>query len=177
MTRPPSVPSAPDQDAGSRRPMLRAGKVVAVALLAVAATAGTGVALYRLAVDGTGWLTTTELERGSSVYRERCASCHGVNLEGQPRWKELLPSGRLPAPPHDASGHTWHHPDGMLFQITRNGPATVVGGGYESDMPAFKDVLSDDEIRAVLTFIKSRWPRREREYQEMLSRREWEAHR
>ena len=43
-----------------------------------------------------------------------------------------LPSGRLPAPLHDALGH----PDGVLFRIVKEGTAEVVGQGYESDMPA-----------------------------------------
>jgi mono/diheme cytochrome c family protein len=29
---------------------------------------------------------------------------------------------------------------------------------YPSDMPAFKDKLTDEEIRAVLAYIESRWP-------------------
>jgi hypothetical protein len=45
----------------------------------------------------------------------------GANLEGQPNWKERQANGRLPAPPHDASGHTWHHPDAQLFGITKQG--------------------------------------------------------
>ena len=80
-----------------------------------------------------------------------------------------LPSGRLPAPPHDAGGHTWHHPDDILFRIVREGTAAIVGGGYESDMPGFADLLSDAEIRAVLAYIKSTWPERERTYQENVS--------
>ncbi len=115
------------------------------------------------------------LERGQAVYAANCASCHGAKLEGQPDWKSRLPSSRMPAPPHDASGHTWHHPDGVLFRITKEGPAAVVGGGYQSDMPGFADVLSDDDIRAVLDFIKSTWPERERQYQAEMSRREREA--
>jgi mono/diheme cytochrome c family protein len=91
-----------------------------------------------------------------------------VELEGQPNWRERLPSGRLPAPPHDASGHTWHHPDAVLFTITRDGLGAIVPG-YESDMPAFGGVLSDAEIRAVLAFIKSRWPERERAFQAEIS--------
>jgi mono/diheme cytochrome c family protein len=114
-------------------------------------------------------------ERGRAIYAASCASCHGAKLEGQPDWKSRLPSGRLPAPPHDASGHTWHHPDGVLFRITKEGPAAVVGGGYQSDMPGFADVLSDDDIRAALDFIKSTWPERERQYQAEMSRREREA--
>ncbi|MCH2393077.1 MULTISPECIES: c-type cytochrome [Oceanibaculum] len=115
------------------------------------------------------------LERGRAIYAANCASCHGAKLEGQPDWKSRLPSGRLPAPPHDASGHTWHHPDGVLFRITKEGPAAVVGGGYQSDMPGFAGVLSDEDIHAVLDFIKSTWPEREQQYQAEMSRREREA--
>ena len=45
----------------------------------------------------------------------------------------------------------------------------VVGGGYESDMPGFAGVLSDEEIRAILAFIKSTWPERQRGYQAAIS--------
>jgi mono/diheme cytochrome c family protein len=114
------------------------------------------------------------IARGETLYAERCASCHGARLEGQPNWQSPLPSGRLPAPPHDASGHTWHHPDGVLFRITREGTAAVVGGGYESDMPGFAGILGDEDIRAILAFIKSKWPERERAYQAQMSRRERE---
>ena len=98
------------------------------------------------------------VSRGSVIYAEQCASCHGKNLEGQPNWRSRLSSGRLPAPPHDATGHTWHHSDALLFRITKLGPATFVGGGYESDMPAYAGILSDDEMIAVLSYIKSTWP-------------------
>ncbi|MCC2688952.1 MAG: cytochrome [Rhizobiaceae bacterium] len=112
------------------------------------------------------------IAQGRQLYAGMCASCHGAKLAGQPGWDRPLPSGRMPAPPHDASGHTWHHPDGVLFRITREGPGAVVGDGYESDMPGFGGILSDDDIRAVLTFIKSTWPERERTYQGEMSRRE-----
>jgi mono/diheme cytochrome c family protein len=114
------------------------------------------------------------IARGGTLYAEHCASCHGAKLEGQPNWQSPLPSGRLPAPPHDASGHTWHHPDGVLFRIAREGAAAVVGGGYESDMPGFEGILGDEDIRAILAFVKSTWPERERAYQAEMSRRERE---
>ena len=96
---------------------------------------------------------------GRQVYVDACASCHGENLEGQPDWRVRLVNGRLPAPPHDATGHTWHHPDEQLFGITKIGIAAVAGlDGYETDMPAFEGVLSDAEIWAVLAYIKSTWP-------------------
>lgn len=96
--------------------------------------------------------------RGERVYAQQCASCHGAKLEGQPNWRSRLPNDRLPAPPHDETGHTWHHPDGMLFAITKNGLVPPnAPAGYASDMPAFAGRLSDDEIWAVLAYIKSRW--------------------
>jgi mono/diheme cytochrome c family protein len=103
-------------------------------------------------------------EPGRQIYDTHCASCHGQKLEGQPNWRIRLPTGRLPAPPHDAGGHTWHHTDDELFRITKFGLGAIVAD-YESDMPAFRSTLSDDEIAAVLDFIKSTWPERERDYQ------------
>jgi mono/diheme cytochrome c family protein len=94
---------------------------------------------------------------GASVYATRCAQCHGANLEGQPNWRERQANGRLPAPPHDDSGHSWHHPDEILFGITRNGMAPYAPAGYESDMPAFANALTDEQIAAVIAFIESRW--------------------
>ena len=123
---------------------------------------------YRIA-STSGIASVEVVSQGRQIYSDQCAACHGTDLEGQPDWRSPLPSGRLPAPPHDASGHTWHHPDDVLFRIVREGTAAVVGGGYESDMPGFADVLSDADIRAVLDYIKSTWPERERRYQERVS--------
>jgi mono/diheme cytochrome c family protein len=93
---------------------------------------------------------------GKRVYAAHCASCHGVNLEGQANWRERGPDGKLPAPPHDASGHTWHHPDGMLFAITKFGSTRITG--QPSEMQGYSEILSDEEIIGVLSFIKSTWP-------------------
>lgn len=95
---------------------------------------------------------------GQAVYAENCASCHGADLRGQGNWRERDSDGYLPAPPHDASGHTWHHPDEQLIDLTTRGTAAVVGGGYESRMPGFGDLLSEEEIKASLAYIKSTWP-------------------
>lgn len=99
-----------------------------------------------------------QVAAGEALYRTRCASCHGANLEGQRDWRTRLPSGRLPAPPHDASGHTWHHPDAVLLQIVREGPAFYVPLGVQTDMPAFGATLSEGDMAAVIAYIKSRWP-------------------
>lgn len=147
--------------------------------LVVATAAGLALAEVQLADRSNEVAKPSEaiLSLGRTTYAESCASCHGADLEGQPDWKSPLPSGRLPAPPHDASGHTWHHSDAMLFRVVKEGTAAVVGGDYESDMPAFQDVLTDEEIRAVLAFIKSTWPDREREAQAQISRNDKEKNR
>jgi mono/diheme cytochrome c family protein len=99
-----------------------------------------------------------DLALGRTLYGEHCAACHGARLEGQPNWRTRLPNGRLPAPPHDDSGHTWHHPDAVLFGITKHGLVPPYAPqGYESDMPGFAGKLTDDEIRAVLAYIASHW--------------------
>jgi mono/diheme cytochrome c family protein len=115
------------------------------------------------------------LRLGQELYAANCASCHGAKLEGQPDWKRRLPTGRMPAPPHDETGHTWHHADSDLFRLTKEGVAAVVGGGYQSDMPAFAEALSDDEIGAILAYIKSAWPERARQFQAEVTRNSGEA--
>ena len=95
---------------------------------------------------------------GEKLYSQHCSVCHGAKLEGQVHWRQRLPNGQRPAPPHDDSGHTWHHPDYVLFAIIETGLVPPYAPqGYSSDMPAFAEILSDEDIWAVLTYIKSRW--------------------
>lgn len=121
-----------------------------------------GVALLVVAA-GSGLAQSVSPE-GERLYVERCASCHGANLEGQPNWMVRKPDGKLPAPPHNETGHTWHHSDRQLLQIVRDGLATIAPG-YKTDMPAFGGTLTDAEIFAILDYIKSRWPERARAFQ------------
>jgi mono/diheme cytochrome c family protein len=100
---------------------------------------------------------TRQVALGQQVYAANCASCHGANLEGQPNWQQELPSGGRPAPPHDETGHTWHHDDQSLFTTVKLGGQATSPQGYRSNMPAFGHILSDNEIWAVLAFIKSTW--------------------
>src|SRR3546814_13270378 len=61
----------------------------------------------------------TLVMQGKVIYANNCAACHGASLQGQPNWRERMPSGKLPAPPHDKTGHTWHHPDAMLVDMVK----------------------------------------------------------
>jgi mono/diheme cytochrome c family protein len=141
---------------------------IAVAILLVA-----GSLSWLMASSDRDQLDPNDLSlvaRGKVVYAEQCASCHGTNLEGQPNWQKRLPNGRLPAPPHDRTGHTWHHSDRQLFEMTKNSTAGLVPG-YETDMPAYKAVLSDADIWAVLSFIESTWPADIRERQQRMNQK------
>jgi S-disulfanyl-L-cysteine oxidoreductase SoxD len=132
-----------------------------VALLA-ACDAAPPAGRVRLATNDLAVLAT-----GQAVYVKYCAACHGAHLEGQPGWRERDAAGRLPAPPHDASGHTWHHPDQVLFDITKYGVARAANlAGYDSAMPAYEGVLTDAEIVAVLAWIRAQWPQSIRAQQE-----------
>ena len=104
---------------------------------------------------------------GRKVYHAHCAACHGIELQGQPNWDTPDATGMLPAPPHDDSGHTWHHADDQLFEIVKYGATTAMGDPeYRSMMPAFKNVLPDKDINAVLVFIRSNWSEELRQWQQ-----------
>lgn len=114
-------------------------------------------------------LPASAADHGATLYADHCAACHGAALEGQPDWQTPNPDGTFPAPPHDATGHTWHHGDGLLTDYVRLGgqKALEMRGvtGFASGMPAFGEVLTDQDIAAVLDYIKSSWPPRVQEAQ------------
>jgi mono/diheme cytochrome c family protein len=148
---------------------------IGVGLLAAAFAFLAGAIIVALQLEGKSLAdpdNSQQVALGKSVFERTCSFCHGPRLEGQPNWQEKLLTGRMPAPPHDASGHTWHHPDAVLFGITKHGlvPGKYAPPKYESDMPAFVDVLSDQEIWAVLAYIKNAWPREIREAQARVNR-------
>ena len=114
-------------------------------------------------------LEDRNLSAGQILYTNNCASCHGAKLEGQPNWQSPNSDGILPAPPHDATGHTWHHDNELLFEYTKlGGKGPLAGRGitdFNSGMPAFDGVISDEDIWDILAFIKSTWPEREQDAQ------------
>ena len=109
-----------------------------------------------------------DLAEGKQLYLNNCASCHGANLEGQPNWRSPGPDGVLPAPPHDKTGHTWHHTDSALFEYTKLGGVAALarmGVEFPSGMPGFGDQLSDAQIWNILAYIKSTWPTKQSKIQ------------
>ena len=155
----------------SNKTSMPVGKIVAVAAIIVL---GFGILIVRrdrneaaesITVNSVV-LSSDDLSLGKIVYAENCASCHGENLEGQYNWKEQNPDGTFKAPPHDEDGHTWHHNDQYLLDRIRYGTQDLEPSMQaQSNMPAYVETLSDEEIDAVLGYIKSTWSPRIQELQ------------
>ena len=115
---------------------------------------------------GSTLLSSDDLELGKIVYAENCASCHGENLEGQENWQQTNADGTFKAPPHDEDGHTWHHNDEYLLNRIKYGTRELDPNMQSlSNMPAYDKTLTDEEIEAVLGYIKSTWSPRVQEIQ------------
>ena len=123
------------------------------------------VVLIACNLPGMAGSANSEATMGKALYEQNCASCHGIDGEGQPDWKTPGENGVYPAPPHTAEGHTWHHPDQQLLDIMANG-----GTMPNSAMPGFGEQLTEEEMAAILTYIKTFWSEREIEFQEQVTK-------
>lgn len=132
---------------------------------------GAGVYVWTVAAgeDAIGTMPEkVDLKEGQRLYGDYCAACHGANLEGQDNWQIAGEEGRLPAPPHDETGHTWHHGDQVLFEYTKLGGRALMaaqGMEFDSGMPGFEGQLEDQQIWNILGYIKSTWSERVQEIQ------------
>ena len=115
-------------------------------------------------------LDAVEVKRGKQVYQANCASCHGANAEGAPNWQKVDAQGNFPPPAHNDIGHTWHHPDRVLYELIRDGMADPLRPESELRMPAFGDKLSDADMHAVIDYFKSLWSVPHRVFQSGLTR-------
>jgi mono/diheme cytochrome c family protein len=86
---------------------------------------------------------------GAALYASLCVACHQANGQGLP--------GVFPP----LAGSEWvQGKDSTTSAILLhgiNGALTVKGSTYNGAMPAFKDQLSDEQIAAVLTHVRSQW--------------------
>lgn len=101
---------------------------------------------------------TNNTRTGQEIFASTCAACHGADGEGVENWMQRDEDGRLPPPPLNGEGHTWHHSDGVLYGIVSEGG---LGLGSGSNMPSFKDELTREEIIAVLEHVKTLWEGKE----------------
>jgi len=121
---------------------------------------------FVLAVAWLGWVALLgcgggQVERGAALYEANCRSCHGGATGGALR--------DVP-PPHNASGHTWHHQDCLLTEITLNGFEDPSAPADRPKMPAFKGRLSDEEVAAILAYMKTWWTEEQRQWQQQVTR-------
>lgn len=141
--------------------------VIGGATLAVAgmgACIGTQAGLSSVAPIATA-VSGETVARGAQLYQTNCQACHG-DREGR---------GRLPyVPSHGDDGHTWHHSDRNLMEIILNGGDEMTEmmrsmSGVPEDaprMPMWKDKLTEEEVRAILAYIKTFWSPERRRMQE-----------
>ncbi len=143
-------------------------KTTTTAILLATIWAGQAVSQQSPA-DVAGLLAQADVAAGQVLYADNCAVCHGENLEGQDNWQTQNEEGILPAPPHNKTGHTWHHPDAALFAYTKLGGAEFLKlqgiENFKSGMTGFAEIIDDQGIADVLAYIKSTWPERERQIQ------------
>lgn len=107
-----------------------------------------GVALVALAVYF-NWDSTNNTEPiaaeeiillGEQVFEQNCASCHGEQGEGH--------AALAQAPALNGSEHSWHHADGQI-------QTQILQGGI--DMPSFGEILSNEEVVAVIRYFQTLW--------------------
>ena len=138
--------------------------VTALLALAVGIHANAARAADKTARDG--------LAVGRAVYESACASCHGARGEGAANWQEPDANGEMPAPPHDASGHTWKHSDAMLYRIVQQGWRDPFNKTQRLTMPAFEGQLSREQTIAVIGYLKTLWKPEQRQVQAEESRKQ-----
>lgn len=83
---------------------------------------------------------------GERIYANNCASCHQASGQGIPgAFPPLIASEWVTGDPRTLTRILLH---GL------QGPIEVAGQGYNGAMPAWKDLLKDEEIAAVATYLR-----------------------
>lgn len=86
---------------------------------------------------------------GAALFDSYCSSCHQSNGAGI---SQVIPP---------LVGSSWVLGDGAqtasILLKGINGPIIVAGNTYNGRMPTFGDTLNDNEIAAIVSFIRSSW--------------------
>lgn len=134
-------------------------------VLAVTALGLVGLTVTARAADSAA-PDPAQVKAGRAIYSQNCASCHGINGEGAPNWRQPNELGEMPAPPHNQDGHTWKHADGMLYQIVQQGWRDPFNKTKRLTMPAFARNLSPAQTRDVIAYLKTLWTPEQRRFQQ-----------
>lgn len=115
--------------------------------------ADASVSSANTAASSARWYSESQVVQGREVFAENCAVCHGAEAQGLGGdWRERLDDGSFPPPPLNGSAHAWHHPQEILLRVIDYG-GEAMGG----KMPAFIDVLQQEEKLAAIAFFQSFW--------------------
>jgi mono/diheme cytochrome c family protein len=93
--------------------------------------------------------SSAAMARGAKVYEQHCAACHGDQGQGEPGAFPALAGNRAV---------TLADPTNLVRVVLQGGylPATA-GNPRPHGMPPFQQVLSDEDIAAVTTFVRNQW--------------------
>src|SRR5690606_28070715 len=108
--------------------------------------------------------TDPVLAQGEELYTLICAHCHGYEGEGQleSTIENTLALGMHTVPALNSSGHIWQHPDQLLIRVVQEGIQNPLD---QFPMASFSPGLSEEEIRAILAYIKLWWTDEQRQHQ------------
>lgn len=139
--RPPAKPLIEPARTGRR------GKTVMVAVLIAM---GVAMVLALILVPGSPpsvMTASAKPDHGEALFKQYCVACHGAKGIGEFNWQ----SRERGAPALDSSGHAWHHEDAQLISMILDKPVP------DSKMPAWRNVLSQEDTLDVLAYIKTLW--------------------
>jgi mono/diheme cytochrome c family protein len=90
-----------------------------------------------------------QLRRGAELYTQRCAHCHGDDGQGRAGAYVPLAGNRA----------LRHEPPANLVQVVLGGafPASTVSHPRPFGMPPFATELADEDIAAVLSYVRYAW--------------------
>jgi len=110
------------------------------------------LALLPAALSLSAWATVdpARIARGREVYAVACAACHGPDGAGNPEWESAV------RPVSFADCATTAEPAEQWETIVKKGGPVR---GLSSVMPAFGEAFTDDEIRAVVAYLRTFCPR------------------
>lgn len=97
------------------------------------------------------WADADAIERGEEIYQQNCVSCHGDDGQGAGPMAQMLSH-----PPADLNNNFHLSPgngDAYLFWRVSEGGLVEPFKSQGSAMPAFKEVLSENERWQVLSYI------------------------
>lgn len=131
--------------------MRRAVSVVVVAAVAACARGG-NAASAQASASAVIARNPGSSSDGAAVYLTNCSSCHGADGRGLPdMFPPLAHSAVVTGDPR------------VLIKIVEDGiqgRVVVDGVSYDGDMPQWKGQISDEQLAAVITYVRSAWKNR-----------------